>query len=388
MEWIVTDDIRRETWRRLFEFANIDLAIEAIAARHGTPKNSSEKENYKKQAQQVRVCVLQAKEYFDAAESSSLFTSPNHAYYGAISLASMMMLLLGDGRKALDVLRRDNKNNHHGLGFSTGCDAKRAATGLTLLDETRVEILQQGHFANWYQSLPPTEQTHGLHITASLSSANRSWRPTGQYEIPKLDKLVGKKLAVTDLLKYFPDLSSDLYRARINVARSRVTHQIEMSIPGNSISNVWYLHGAASVTERDAIVSGFEIEPAFVSYMTRNMDDALRGGVIRISWPVAAATPTFHWPSGRDTMNYDTFYYADKVDTPELVDMYLVAYQLSMTARYFPDIWISCIESHCKAAKLIEAVVELIKKKLPILALSAVTPGGVTISTHLEPWKL
>jgi len=388
MEWIVTDDIRRETWRRLFEFTNIDLTIEAIAARHGPPKDGSQRQNYKKQAQQVRVCVLQAKEYFDAAEASTLVTSPNHAYYGAISLASMLMLLFGDGSKSLDVLRRDNRNSHHGLHFSTGCDAKRAASGLALVDETRAEILENGHFSNWYQTLPRAEQIYAIHVTVMESSANRSYRPVGYYEIPLFNTLIGKKLTVIDLLKYLPDLSTDLFRARIGVARTKITHQVEVNVPQRRISNVWYVHGAASLADRDAVLAGFEIAPEFMESMLYSEDDSTAGGIVRIAWRIGEPTPRFRWPSPRDNMSRDTIYYADRVETPEFVDMYLVAYQLSMLARYLPDMWISCIESQCKAAKLIESAVELIKKKLPILALSSVTPGGVTISTHLEPWKV
>ena len=123
MRWIVTDDIYAETWRRLLEFANIELTMDEIARRHGKAITKSQTDNYKKQATQARVCALQAKEYFDAARSSTLFTSPNHAYYGAVATASLMMLIFGDGQKSLDVLRADNRNNHHGLDFTTGCTA-------------------------------------------------------------------------------------------------------------------------------------------------------------------------------------------------------------------------------------------------------------------------
>lgn len=84
MKWIVTDDIYAKTWRRLFEFGNIELTVDEIVRRHGQPTQSSEKFSYRKQAQQVRVAILQAKEYFEAARQSSLYTSANHLYYGKI----------------------------------------------------------------------------------------------------------------------------------------------------------------------------------------------------------------------------------------------------------------------------------------------------------------
>lgn len=376
MEWIVTDDIRRETWRRLFEFANADIAVEAISTRHGVPKNNSELQNYKKQARQIRVCILQAKEYFDAAEGSSLFTSPDHAYYGVISLASMMMLLLGDGSSSLDVLRRDKKNNNHGLGFSTGCDAMRASRGVTLLEETRVEILQHGNFSNWYKTLPLREFLHAVFVTNKDGFSTRSLRLVGHNEIPKFNTLVGKKYSICELLKYLPDLSADLYRAGIDVARTKVTHRVEENVPGKTLTFVWYLHGTYSVAYRDSVLEGFEVESGLVNSVLSNLDDISGGGTVRISWDLGATNARIRWPNPRDTMSHDTFYYADKVETPEFADLYLVAFQLSMIARYFPDLWISCIESQCKAAKLIESVVEVIKRKMPMLALNTITPGG------------
>jgi hypothetical protein len=105
MEWITTLDVHRETWRRLREFANPEFATEAIASVHGAG-NSRTTADYRKQAVQIRASILQASEYFDAARSSSLVTSPNHVYYGLISLASAVMLLLGDGESSFDFLRK------------------------------------------------------------------------------------------------------------------------------------------------------------------------------------------------------------------------------------------------------------------------------------------
>jgi hypothetical protein len=93
------------------------------------------------------------------------------------------------------------------------------------------------------------------------------------------------------------------------------------------------------------------------------------------------------WPTSRETMDHQSIAYAEEIDTHEFVDGFVVAYQLSMLSRYFPDLWVACVESHCKAAKLIEQAVSLLIKKSPILALSMLTPGGITISTHREPWK-
>ena len=109
MKWIATDNIYAETWRELFEYTNIDLVCRNLESKHGSPLSKNVRENRRKQAQQARVCVLQAKEYMEAARASSIFTSPNHTYYSIASLASLLMLILGDGTKSLDYLRKDKK---------------------------------------------------------------------------------------------------------------------------------------------------------------------------------------------------------------------------------------------------------------------------------------
>jgi hypothetical protein len=93
----------------------------------------------------------------------------------------------------------------------------------------------------------------------------------------------------------------------------------------------------------------------------------------------------FHWPEGRETMDHFTVSYAGHVETLEIVDLYLVAYQLSMLSRYFPDIWVRCIESQCLSAKLISRATEIIGRKFPILCLSILNNEKTVISTFRQP---
>jgi len=124
MEWI-TADPKRETWRRLLEFANKALAFEALVGIHGTPKGS-DRSNYKKQAEQMRAALIQAEQYFQAADAANLITSPNPLYYGAYSLSSAIMLLLGDGTMSLDYLRKNTKNASHGLFHAASIPAAQS----------------------------------------------------------------------------------------------------------------------------------------------------------------------------------------------------------------------------------------------------------------------
>jgi hypothetical protein len=385
MEWIVSDNIERESWRRLHEFANVDLTTDYLAARHGVPPNPSTERNYKKQAEQARVCVLQAKEYFDAARASTLFTSPNHLYYGLIALSSALRLLLGDGRSSLDYLRRDPANGHHGLRFTTGCSALAAKRGLTILEQSHAEILGAGHFLGWYSVLPRRVDLYGLHKTELKDGSVMDFRACGGYLVAAPADLVGRKRTALELLCHFPDLAQDFRRYGVAVSAARTTQEVRghHSAP---IRNVWTVHQLFQPDCREQLLERFQVAPRFADCLVPRVGP---GGVV---WAVEAIIPNvdgieIRWPESRDTMDHETISYADPIDTHELVDAYIVAYQLSMLSRYYPDLWVACIESHCKAAKLIERTVDTLIKKTPVLTLSLLSPDGVTISTHRAPWK-
>jgi len=384
VEWIVTDDVYRETWRRLLEFTNIDLTVDAIVRRHGAPTSSSIEANYKKQAKQVRVSVLQAKEYFDAAISASLITSPNHVYYGAVAIASAMMLLLGDGSYSLDLLRKTPTNSQHGLNFSTGCSASRAGIGLCLTEQTFAEICRFGHFANWYATLPNYELIYILTRIASQTGAALISRVVGgQTSTPAIDALVGKKRSILDLMKFLPDLQEDFSRYGIEVPSSRSRYKVDEDIAGVR-RHMWLLHGAQGATDLEAILNGFRIPSGYTDAISVNLLREDRSAIVTVteSRDVRFA---FQFPCARDTMSHETITYAADFDTHEIADCYILAYVLSMLSRYYPDLWIACIESQCKAAKLIERSVETLTKKFPLLALSILFPSGIVISTHRDP---
>lgn len=385
MRWIVTDNIYAETWRNLLEFANVDLTLDTIVRLHGAPKDKSERSNYNKQARQARLCVLQAKEYFDAARDASLFTSPNHAYYGAISLASLCLLLRGDGRSSLDALRADPRNNHHGLRLTTGCSASTATAGISLLEQSKAEVLNHGHFGNWYRVLPKRGNVYAFIKQDHGRTGSLGYLPAGGYDVPDLNALVGRSSTILELLKYLPDLDRDLDRAGVQFPRSRTRHDIEVTKEGVN-KQTWILHGCRTLNDLEALLGRFSVSAAHANAFDAIVDEARRTAIITLQFQ----QPTeigLTWPTARETLNHDTISYAAEIDTHEVVDLYLVAYQLSMLARYYPDLWIACIESRCRGAKLIEKAAELVVKKLPILMLSMVSPEDVVISTHREPWK-
>lgn len=98
-------------WAGLRRYLNVAYVEELICQLNGL--NASQRANVRKQATQIRYCLLQAQEYFDAAGAVSLATKPNLYYYSIMSLALAEILFKQTGLSSLDKAREQHK--HHGL---------------------------------------------------------------------------------------------------------------------------------------------------------------------------------------------------------------------------------------------------------------------------------
>lgn len=381
MTWITTDNVSAEAWRYLLEYANHELAVEAIIKKHGATDKKS-LPNYKKQAQQLRAAILQAREYFDAAKNSSLVTSPNHLYYGMASLCSAIMLLLGTGDKALDKLRLDKKNNNHGLDFSTSVNATSCRVGLDILTNSFTTVRNNGFFLQWYSTLPVEAPVYGVVIRkdGQGSMTNREW--VGTDIAMNSQEIIGYKAPIIELLKYLPDLNSSLKNYGVTVPSSRVDFEITKV---NGTDNFeWRIHGASSGEDLQSILNQFVVPEGENDKLVKIISNSGTSCIVKLIQKEGAH---FTYPSYRETINNEKIIYGNQqLNRHEIVDAYLSAYGLSMLSRYFPDIWVSCLESHCKAAKLIERLLFVLIQKAPVMALATMRSDDFVISTHRPQW--
>jgi hypothetical protein len=381
--WITTDNIYAATWREIFEYTNIELTLKKLAERHGTPHGSRVTANYLKQAQQARVCVLQAKEYMDAAQTCSIFTSPNHTYYSISALASLMMLIMGTGEKSLDNLRQNKNNRSHGLSFTTECGLRDASSDINLLRLTSANILDKGHFPNWYNTLPDQEPVYAHHERRAGGFVQRSTRLVGGNTRKPLSAISKTKWTLLDLLAVFPDLDSDLRKCGVKKIRSRSTMYV-LENEDNLLTYRWIIHGCGSKEELETLLKKFTVLTNPEKKLTISITpDGVGAEILLVSMPKEELQ--FEWPNVRETVEHYNVSYADDAELFEVVELYLVAYQLSMLSRYFPDLWVRCIESQCLAAKLISRATEVIGRKFPILCLSILNKRKTVISSYRQP---
>lgn len=377
MEWITCESVNDESWRRLLEYANTELTYEAIEEIHGPASNKS---NYLKQAEQVRVSLLQAKEYFDAAQNASLYTKANHLYYGAVSLSTACMLIRGDGSKSLDYLRTQPNTAHHGLEFTFSSNIKSAKKGLDLLQKSSVKVREKGHFINWYETLENNQAVYALHTKENHNGSSTSLTKIGQFAIPTNTEIVGEKRSLEELLKRIPDLFSALTRYGVTVNAARGTHNLFSR--GHMDMHRFIFHHAHSSQTLQSLFNQFECSEG-INFEMETGETSENMGIVRTrsdkAWP-------FSYPDSRTTLDHKDIYYVESVNTPEVVDLFLLAYSLSMLSRYYPDIWVSFLESHCKGTKLIEQLVRIISLKLPLLMLNQMAVDDCVISNHRPIW--
>ncbi|NMT62192.1 YaaC family protein [Marinobacter orientalis] len=383
MEWITTDNVEKETWRRLLEFANDEFSIAKIEERHG-PINKKNEKNYKKQATQIRLCLLQAKEYLDSCRNSSLITSPNLLYYSSVSLCSATMLINGTGNKSLDYLRAHGKAKNH--GFSKVVEEKNFSEKTNLLNQVFLKIEKEGFFKEWYETMPKTEAQHTQFIQSDLDQGTLTGITSlGSSTFVSFEAFLDQAVSLIDLIKRIPDLSEDLRRLGIETPNSRMS---EMIVNNNGhLQRSWNIHNCYSEAHLNGILSEFVVHenPEKISFKTQ-ISSNKKSAIVSISYkndtPLKYSSPESRW-----TTQGRTYCYPGGLEVPEIVDCFGILYLLGMICRYYPDLWITTIDRHAISSKIIENTIETMKQKFPILALEILSKDRIVISPHLAPWQ-
>jgi len=295
------------------------------------------------------------------------------------------MLLLGTGDKALDKLRLDKNNNNHGLDFSTNVNASSCQKGLSILTNSFTAVRKNGFFLQWYATLPTESPVYGLVTRTDGQSALTNRRRVGSEAHLSPQEIVGYKASIFDLLKYIPDLDSSLQKYGVNVPSSRAEYEVTLADNADSIRNLkWSIHGTSSSENLQSILDQFVVPSELQDKLVKRISHNDTSCVVTIT--VNEGTK-LTYPSYRETINNEKIMYGIRhLDKHEIVDAYLSAYGLSMLSRYFPDIWVSCLESQCKAAKLIERLLFILIQKAPVMALATMRSDDFVISTHRPPW--
>ncbi len=171
---------------------------------------------------------------------------------------------------------------------------------------------------------------------------------------------------------------------------ARINYEVRVQLNDQQLAEkvlcLWRLHSYSALGSMQALLDGFSDLQRFGENFNIAYQEGMPGAIITLQQGGHEQVQYQIEGMFRESLVDEQWLYVEDVRTHEIVDAYQVAYGLSMLARYFPDYWISCLDSHCIAATVIESLVGVLIRKFPILALSLMEGTGMVISIHRPPW--
>jgi len=363
-------DLSRYAWSRLRRFRNVSEVEDRIVRLHDL--EARHRPNARKQAMQIRHCLLQAEEYFDAAAVVTLATKPLLYYYSIMSLALAEVLLKQSGDSSLD--RAREQNNHHGLTLRLQNLPKDPKTlsesigSLVAAPLVRPGGARFGTFDLWHRSCREMP----------VAGSTREYAQSGRYstgfgviflpldERPPLLPTDG--LSLLDCMRHLPGMSQTMpqFGIRPNIVRARIERRTH--------TNPWRHDYALVIHPADA-----EVMDSFLAHLLFHPAD----GIERLKFHEMRSGGILNWSESqldhplRLRLPHASMWAADEVRfwpsdqaLNEFGFLYVALYIVGTYARYYPDLWMRDVERSAPLALAIEELLAMAAFRMPLLALS------------------
>jgi hypothetical protein len=356
-------------WSGLKLFQNEEWVAERIIAKHGL--NTKQIPNAKKQAKQINYCLVQAKEYWDAAYSASSATAHLQLYYCCMSLALAEILWKGDGGQSLDKLRE--KAGHHGLNFSW------SERTLSVSDLSKLTIRpnvskgnRSGTFETWHhvarESILVGTTTNNL---TQMKTIEPLFYPGNQ----RLPVLPETGITLDAIYSSLPRMNNALHniggKSR-NVRAILTKIIIAPQIPGMDETNIYGVNvlsgDGQSITE---LMSQITIKPQSIPDTQINEFSNRFDFTQHIHLNKHVCIGGIQLPDGI-SMSAGVVYFKPFLPwLNEFGAIYVGSYLLGMLSRYYPDIWMKATNDHSSFNFLADCFFDFSLHRAPLLCLSA-----------------
>lgn len=364
-------DINAWAWSGLRRFQNTAFVEAVICESHHVP--ARQRSNARKQAEQIRYCLIQAREYFQAAANVSLATRPVLFYYCIMSLALAEILLKHSGLSSLDKAREMHR--HHGLDIrvrflpKTTDALEQAASAFSAAPLIGGKGERLGTFELWHQSA--REMPLGGRVTHRHGGATT----TGTHLIleaadRRLPLLPSTGLTLLDCYRSLAGMAPFLGQHQIVplIVRARLEREIDVA--------------AATATTRLVIHPGdasvhtqfFENMKFAAEAVNRLVVTELPSGVI-LQWVEDAVSGALniHLPPGGMWSEDDVHLSPTEVPLNEFGYLYVALFIIGNLARYYPDRWMLDVEQASPLALSAEELLAVAEKRMALLVLSEMT---------------
>jgi hypothetical protein len=356
-EKISTNDPARYAWAGLRRFHDVGYVQKLLVQLHSLPKK--ELQNAKKQATQIRQCLIQAREYFDAAQTVTLATKPVLLYYSTMCLALAEILLKQTGTSSLDYARAQHR--HHGLEFHYREGLKSEESLAHACSRLRAAPIIRnggpyGTFALWHHSARESPAVGKQIIVGNpVGYSRESWGVMLEPRDDPPDRLLAGGLNLYDCLLCLPHMRQFMatFGAPFRTLRTRVEQRIN---EGNGeIETRITIHPIPEPVLTE-FLDNIMVNPGHGSYVDYN--ELPIGGQIVVHDVVGQPATNISMPHCTVWNSSEVVFWVRNQPLNEFGFFYVALFIVSNLARYYPDIWLREIE---RSTPIVLAVEELLR---------------------------
>jgi hypothetical protein len=333
--------------------------------------DSRSKRNARKQARQLRYCLIQAREYFNAAKVVSLATKPTLQYYGTMCLALAEILLKQTGDSSLDRARQQHR--HHGLLFrerpQAAINNRLDASAAALVAASHVDAHgeRRGTFELWHRSC------RELPLVGKITQVLESGLTTtfcgiiiGALDAP-LEQLPVDGVSLLQCLRCLPGMADHLEVQGISPLTLRGKAEREQySPPERTIIRIT-VHPSDLAT---TFFENFSMEAGWVDRTTFRETPGGGGGILELHNDPVNGSVRLRVPHCSPWTDEEIKLWPSGQPLNEFGYLYIALFIAGNYARYFPDKWLMDVESSTPLAVAIEELTELAGWRVPWLCLT------------------
>jgi hypothetical protein len=349
---IVTENPRGDVRRYLRHWTSRAFVEGKLAEKHpGLPK-----EQRRRKARDISVCVQQGLEYLHAGDAGSMLTTPLPLFYASENLAKATCVFLDPSLGA-------DSFKSHGLTR----DRLKRRTIRTL----SAGILKPGSDV-WsrYLQLGNTERC-AIEVKVNGKTTTRDFVVTFEPGVTS-----GHKLQLGHLLRLLPDLVEDVRNAGWGSSYSvHVPHYEIVNAPGGTASIALTVRHGNHEATRDLVRStaGAKLEGFTAVRDEHDVIEYRRDGITTVILPLRA------------DMFGELFVELNRgpVDLAEPLVLFASLFIMSSATRYDPEQWQRLLERSPGEAILVDRMLEVAGRKLPNIALN--TLEGEVMQFRLTP---
>ena len=362
----------RYAWTGLSRFENVSFVSKRLAATHPSQENNAS--NFRKQATQIRYCILQAKEYFSAAASVSLSTRPLLLYYGLMSLALSEILFKQDGNSSLDRAREHHR--HHGLELrqhgrvrtqmTLGESAALISAAPLIITKGGSEV-RTGTFDLWHRTArdaPSCGATKRQFANGLTLESNGVLMIAEDIRSPLIP---AHGMTLLDCFRSTPGMIPALgqYGVAESLVRARISRQ-DNEMVHRSVSQLILQPGR--IDDVDRVLARIFVKPGDVDRIECTpMSGAY---IINMNFEIDGVPIFARMPASVQENIADIYFPVEDVPVNEFGIYYMGLYILGNYARYFPDLWMADVESASDLSQCAAEFISIAERRVPLLALS------------------